>query len=84
MIAVAVLALACLALAGLELACLALADFPFEDFRVQGRTPMQSGYVPDTLADVSALRHNKNNTPNTTNEDGVARFVKWYRDYHGR
>ncbi|MGN2253582.1 NAD-dependent epimerase [Frateuria sp. GZRe12] len=46
--------------------------------------PMQPGDVPDTWADVSALRRDVGYAPDTSIEDGVARFVKWYRDYHGR
>ncbi|GLQ94712.1 NAD-dependent epimerase [Dyella acidisoli] len=44
--------------------------------------PMQPGDVPDTWADVSALRRDVGYTPNTSIEDGVAKFVKWYREYH--
>lgn len=46
--------------------------------------PMQAGDVPDTWADVSALRRDVGYAPDTSIEEGVARFVKWYRDYHGR
>jgi UDP-glucuronate 4-epimerase len=46
--------------------------------------PMQPGDVPDTWADVSALRRDVGYAPDTSIENGVARFVKWYRDYHGR
>ncbi|HEV2539664.1 MAG TPA: NAD-dependent epimerase [Frateuria sp.] len=45
--------------------------------------PMQPGDVPDTWADVSALRRDVGYAPDTSIEDGVARFVKWYREYHG-
>lgn len=44
--------------------------------------PMQPGDVADTWADVSALRRDVGYTPSTSIEDGVAKFVKWYRDYH--
>ena len=43
--------------------------------------PMQPGDVPDTWADVSALRRDVGYAPNTSIEDGVARFVSWYRSY---
>ncbi len=43
--------------------------------------PMQAGDVADTWADVSALRRDTGYAPNTRIEDGVARFVAWYRDY---
>jgi UDP-glucuronate 4-epimerase len=44
--------------------------------------PMQPGDVPDTWADVSALRRDVGYAPGTSIEDGVKRFVAWYRDYH--
>jgi UDP-glucuronate 4-epimerase len=43
--------------------------------------PMQPGDVPDTWADVSALRRDVGYAPHTSIEDGVARFVAWYREY---
>lgn len=45
--------------------------------------PMQPGDVPDTWADVSALRRDVGYAPNTSIEEGVKRFVTWYREYHG-
>ena len=45
--------------------------------------PMQPGDVPDTWADVTALRHDVGYAPGTSIEEGVARFVAWYREYHG-
>ncbi|QEE23980.1 NAD-dependent epimerase [Rhodanobacter glycinis] len=46
--------------------------------------PMQPGDVPDTWADVSALRRDVGYAPGTSIEDGVARFVDWYREYFNR
>ena len=46
--------------------------------------PMQPGDVPDTWADVSALRRDVGYAPSTSIEDGVARFVAWYREYSAR
>ncbi|TAL71678.1 MAG: NAD-dependent epimerase [Rhodanobacter sp.] len=43
--------------------------------------PMQPGDVADTWADVSALRRDVGYAPHTSIEDGVARFVAWYRSY---
>jgi UDP-glucuronate 4-epimerase len=45
--------------------------------------PMQPGDVPDTWADVSALRRDVGYAPGTSIEEGVKRFVAWYREYHG-
>ncbi|WP_037090314.1 NAD-dependent epimerase/dehydratase family protein, partial [Rhodanobacter sp. OR444] len=46
--------------------------------------PMQPGDVPDTWADVSALRRDVGYAPDTSIEDGVAKFVAWYREYFNR
>lgn len=44
--------------------------------------PMQAGDVPSTVADVSALEQATGFRPQTSVEDGIARFVTWYREYH--
>jgi UDP-glucuronate 4-epimerase len=44
--------------------------------------PMQPGDVPATYADIEDLARAIGFRPATTIEDGVARFAKWYRDYH--
>ncbi|MHB1617492.1 MAG: NAD-dependent epimerase [Metallibacterium sp.] len=46
--------------------------------------PMQPGDVEATWADVSALRAATGWQPRVGIEDGIARFVAWYRDYYGR
>ena len=43
--------------------------------------PMQPGDVPDTWADVSALRNDVGYAPNTSIEEGVARFAEWFKNY---
>ena len=45
--------------------------------------PLQPGDVPDTYADVADLIRDTGYRPATTVEDGVARFVDWYRGYYG-
>lgn len=45
--------------------------------------PMQPGDVPATFADVDDLVADVGFAPATPIEDGVARFVKWYREYYG-
>jgi len=45
--------------------------------------PMQPGDVPATYADVDALTEDVGFRPNTSIEDGVAKFVEWYREYYG-
>ncbi|WP_458071096.1 NAD-dependent epimerase [Rhodanobacter sp. BL-MT-08] len=44
--------------------------------------PLQAGDVPDTEADVSALAAAVDYTPKVSVEEGVASFVRWYRDYY--
>lgn len=46
--------------------------------------PIQPGDVPATFADVSELSEWTGFHPGTKVEDGVARFVAWYRDYFNR
>ncbi len=43
--------------------------------------PLQPGDVPDTFADVTELAADTGYAPATSIEDGVARFVAWYRRY---
>jgi UDP-glucuronate 4-epimerase len=44
--------------------------------------PMQPGDVPATYADVDDLIRDVGFKPATSIEDGIARFVEWYRSYH--
>jgi UDP-glucuronate 4-epimerase len=44
--------------------------------------PMQPGDVPATYADVSELKAATGFEPKTPLEDGIRRFVAWYRDYY--
>ena len=46
--------------------------------------PLQDGDVCATWADVSALAEWTGFTPTTSVEDGVFRFVAWYREYYGK
>ena len=45
--------------------------------------PMQQGDVPDTYADVEALRRDTGYSPSTPVEVGVRRFVDWYLEFYG-
>jgi UDP-glucuronate 4-epimerase len=45
--------------------------------------PMQAGDVRDTFADISAIQRDHGFAPTTSIDEGVPRFVSWYRDYHG-
>ncbi|MGY3604950.1 MULTISPECIES: NAD-dependent epimerase [unclassified Bradyrhizobium] len=44
--------------------------------------PMQPGDVPATFADVDDLAREIGFRPQTRIEDGVEKFVAWFRDYH--
>ena len=45
--------------------------------------PLQAGDVPATEADCTDLARDMGYAPSVTVEDGVARFVAWYREYYG-
>jgi len=44
--------------------------------------PLQPGDVPATYADVDALIKDVDYKPSTSIEEGVAKFVEWYRDFY--
>ncbi|RMG52633.1 MAG: NAD-dependent epimerase [Gammaproteobacteria bacterium] len=44
--------------------------------------PLQPGDVPETFADVSDLIRDVDYRPNTPVEEGIRRFVEWYREYY--
>ena len=44
--------------------------------------PMQPGDVQETFADISAIEHDHDFEPRTTIDEGIPRFVDWYREYH--
>lgn len=46
--------------------------------------PMQPGDVPATWADASLLQRLTGYQPDTDIREGIARFVEWFRDYHGK
>ena len=56
--------------------------------RYLGRTakknmlPMQPGDVPATFADIDDLQRDVGFQPSTPIEEGIARFVEWYRAYY--
>ena len=55
------------------------ADFDFEAHKEL--VPMQSGDVPTTYADVSALERDFGFTPKITLRDGLRKFAEWYKEY---
>jgi UDP-glucuronate 4-epimerase len=45
--------------------------------------PMQPGDVKETFADISAIERDHGFVPRIPIDEGVPRFVRWYREYHG-
>jgi UDP-glucuronate 4-epimerase len=43
--------------------------------------PLQAGDVPDTFADVDDLVKEFGYKPKTPVDEGIRRFVAWYREY---
>ncbi len=44
--------------------------------------PMQPGDVKETYADIAASQRDLDFEPHTSIDEGLPRFVAWYRDYH--
>tara|TARA_R100001440_G_scaffold47446_5_gene67392 strand:- start:71240 stop:72247 length:1008 start_codon:yes stop_codon:yes gene_type:complete len=49
---------------------------------IKNMLPLQAGDVPATYADVDALIDDVGYKPATSVEDGIARFVDWYREFY--
>jgi UDP-glucuronate 4-epimerase len=49
---------------------------------VKNLLPLQPGDVPATCADVTDLMRDTGFSPATTIEEGVMRFVDWYREFY--
>jgi UDP-glucuronate 4-epimerase len=47
------------------------------------KAPMQPGDVRETFADLAASRRDLGFEPHTTIDEGVPRFVDWFRKHHG-
>ena len=45
--------------------------------------PMQPGDVPETYADVDDLMKDTGFKPGTSIEEGIAKFIAWYKSYYG-
>ncbi len=65
-----------------------LLDFIAVLERALGRTakkellPLQPGDVPESFADIDTARRDLGFEPKTTIEEGIGRFVAWYKRYH--
>ncbi len=51
---------------------------------IRNYMPMQMGDVPATWANNDLLQELTGYRPQTDFKDGIARFVEWFRDYHGK
>jgi UDP-glucuronate 4-epimerase len=51
---------------------------------IREELPLQPGDVLSTLADTGGLELAIGYKPGTSIEDGLAKFVAWYREYYGR
>jgi UDP-glucuronate 4-epimerase len=60
----------------------ALLEKEFGKMAIKDMLPMQPGDVEATYADVKDLENDIGFRPATPIEEGVARFVKWYRDFY--
>ncbi len=45
--------------------------------------PLQPGDVAETFADITRSQADLGFTPKMMIEEGLPRFVAWFRDYHG-
>lgn len=45
--------------------------------------PLQPGDVTDTYADIAAIQRDHGFSPTTTIDEGIPRFVDWFKSYHG-
>jgi UDP-glucuronate 4-epimerase len=60
----------------------ALLEKEFGKVAIKEMLPMQPGDVAATYADVKDLENDVGFRPSTSIEEGVARFVRWYREYY--
>lgn len=49
---------------------------------VKNMMPLQPGDVPETCANIDRAQRDFGFTPKTSVEDGIARFIEWYKGYY--
>ncbi|MFZ2905741.1 MAG: NAD-dependent epimerase [Cyclobacteriaceae bacterium] len=49
---------------------------------IKNLMPLQTGDVPETFADVDDLMQEVGFKPSTSIEDGIGKFIEWYKDYY--
>ena len=45
--------------------------------------PMQPGDIKETWADIGPIQRDFGFQPKVTIDEGIPRFVEWYRNYYG-
>jgi len=50
---------------------------------IRNELPMQPGDVQATFADIDRSKEKLNYEPKTSIEDGIDKFIAWYREYYG-
>ena len=45
--------------------------------------PIQKGDVPDSLSDISKIKEYTGYEAKVSYKEGIANFVKWYKNYYG-
>ena len=68
--------------AGLDTVTWALYEKELGRTAVKDMLPMQPGDVAETFADIEALERDTGFRPQTPVDEGVRRFVEWYRAYY--
>ena len=61
-----------------------LLELALEKNAILDLQPMQPGDVTETYADISAIQRDLGFAPKTTIDEGVPRFVEWFKAYHQR
>ena len=46
--------------------------------------PIQPGDVPATFSDCTSLESFINYKPNTSIEEGIRKFITWYKEFYGK
>ena len=50
---------------------------------IRRHLPMQPGDVSSTCADIAPIQSQLGFVPRTTIDEGIPKFVRWYREFHG-
>jgi UDP-glucuronate 4-epimerase len=50
---------------------------------IKNLLPMQAGDVQDTYADIDGMKRDFNYSPKTSLDEGLEKFVQWYKSFYG-